>query len=269
MAFEINSSSQLIFLLAMDGMIAFSVQSGSNGNSIYVEAGGVRLLFDAGIPGSALMSRLGGHGKDARGMDALIISHDHSDHIRYAGVYQRKFGLPIYLTPGTLDAASPLGHLEDVRMFLTGSVLQFGPVSVRTIPTSHDAAEGVAFVVSYEGRRLGILTDLGHPFEGLGGLISTLDGVFIESNYDPRMLQAGPYPAFLKKRIQGPRGHISNAEAAELIRQHGARLKWACLAHLSEQNNRPEIALKTHRAACSGLPLYAASRHAASRIFRL
>ncbi len=254
----------------MDGMIAISLQSGSIGNSIYVEAGGVRLLFDAGIPGSAVMTRLNACGRDAKGIDALIISHDHSDHIRYAGVYQRKFGLPVYLTPGTLYAAvSPPGRMKDARTFLTGSVLQFGPVSVRTIPTSHDAAEGVAFVVSYEGKKLGILTDLGHPFEGLGGLISTLDGVFMESNYDPFMLRRGPYPEFLKKRIRGPRGHISNTEAAELIRDHGARLKWACLAHLSGHNNRPDIALKTHRAAYGGLPLYAASRHEASRIFRL
>ena len=254
----------------MDGMIAFSLQSGSNGNSIYVEAGGVRLLFDAGIPGVAAMTRLKAYGRDIKEVCALMISHDHSDHIRYAGVYQRKFGLPVYLTPKTLDAAvAPLGRLQDVRMFLTGSVLQFGPVSVRTIPTSHDGADGVAFVVSHEGRKLGILTDLGHPFEGLGGLISSLDGVFIESNYDPDMLRSGPYPAFLKKRIQGPKGHISNMEAAELIREHGARLKWACLSHLSEQNNRPDIALKTHRATYSGLPLYAASRYVASRIFRL
>ena len=254
----------------MDGMIAFSLQSGSNGNSIYVEAGGVRLLFDAGIPGVAAMTRLKAHGRDIREVNTLIISHDHSDHIKYAGVYHRKFGLPVYMTPKTLAAGvSPLGRMEDVRMFLTGSVLRFGPVSVRTVPTSHDGADGVAFVVSYEGRKLGILTDLGHPFEGLGALISSLDGVFIESNYDPRMLQSGPYPAFLKRRIQGPRGHISNMEAAELIRQYGARLKWVCLAHLSSQNNCPETALKTHRAEYSGLPLYAASRHEASRIFRL
>ncbi len=251
-------------------MIAFSLQSGSNGNSIYVEAGGVRLLFDAGIPGVTAMTRLDGYGRDIRQVDALIISHDHSDHIRYAGVYQRKYGLPLHLTPKTLAAAVPtLGRLEDVRAFITGSVLQFGPVSVRTVPTSHDGADGSAFVVSYEGRRLGILTDLGHPFEGLGGLISSLDGVFIESNFDPRMLQSGPYPAFLKKRILGPGGHISNLEAAELIKEYGGRLKWACLAHLSEHNNHPEIALKTHRAVYSGLPLYAASRQTTSRIFRL
>ena len=254
----------------MDGMIAFSLQSGSNGNCIYVEAGGVSLLFDAGISGQAAMSRLKACGKDIKGAEALIISHDHSDHIKYAGVYHRKFGLPVYLTPRTLDAAPcSLGRMEDVRTFLAGSVLRFGPVAVRTVPTSHDAADGVAFVVSYENRKLGILTDLGHPFEGLGALISSLDGVFIESNYDPEMLRSGPYPAFLKKRIQGPRGHISNIEAAELIREHGGRLKWACLAHLSVHNNRPDLALKTHRSAYSGLPLYTASRESTSGIFRL
>ncbi|MDA8387350.1 MAG: MBL fold metallo-hydrolase [Nitrospiraceae bacterium] len=257
----------------MNGIVTFSLQSGSSGNSIYVEAGGVKLLFDAGIAGIAAMARLRAKGRDITEVDALIISHDHADHIRYAGVYRRKYGLPVYLTPKTLEAGlcrfPLLGPLEDARTFLAGSVLQFGPVSVRTVPTSHDGADGSAFVISFEGRNLGILTDLGHPFPGLGGLISRLDGVFIESNYDHRMLQAGPYPAFLKKRIQGPRGHLSNAEAAELLREHGARLKWACLSHLSGRNNHPEIALRTHRAMDGGHRLYVASREAASNIFRL
>ncbi|HYA31692.1 MAG TPA: MBL fold metallo-hydrolase [Thermodesulfovibrionales bacterium] len=231
-------------------MMAISLQSGSNGNCLYVEANGKRLLFDAGICGIKAEQRLAAYGKEIRDVDALIISHDHADHICYAGVYQRKYGIPIYVSAATLEAAlsrRKLGELRDLRYFRNGDRITFGRVSVQTIPTRHDGADGAAFVISSGRERIGILTDLGHVFKGLGEVVSTLDGVFIESNYDPDMLAQGPYPAFLKKRIQGPGGHLSNIEAAELLGTYGVRLKWACLAHLSEQNNHPALALRTHR----------------------
>lgn len=252
-------------------MIAIALQSGSSGNSIYVEADGIRLLFDAGICGVRAESRLAAHGRDIRSIDALIISHDHSDHIRFAGVYQRKYGVPIYVTPATLKAGHArhsLGHLCDTRYFHAGETLQFGRTFVQTIPTMHDGADGSAFAVSSGGKRLGILTDLGHVFGELEQVVASLDAVFLESNYDPDMLAGGPYPAFLKRRIHGPGGHLSNVEAAELLGAQGRHLKWACLSHLSEQNNRPDIALKTHHEIAN--PTYAlhvAGRHSATAAF--
>jgi phosphoribosyl 1,2-cyclic phosphodiesterase len=252
-------------------MIAISLQSGSSGNSTYVEADGVRLLFDAGICGIRAETRLAGHGRDIRRIDALILSHDHSDHIRFAGVYQRKYGIPIYVTPATLEAGHVrhrLGKLSDIQYFHAGDTLRFGSVLVQTIPTMHDGADGSAFAVSSNGRRLGILTDLGHVFGELGKVVSSLDAVFLESNYDPEMLANGPYPAFLKRRIHGPGGHLSNGEAAELLGEHGGRLKWACLAHLSEQNNHPDIAVSTHRKiARPSYPLHVAGRYSATAPF--
>jgi phosphoribosyl 1,2-cyclic phosphodiesterase len=254
-------------------MVAISLQSGSNGNCIYVEAGGTRLLFDAGICGVRAEGRLAVHGRDIRHVHAVIISHDHSDHIRYAGVYQRKYGLPIYVTPFTLGAAlirQELGRLEDVRSFSAGAVLRFGNVSVRSIPTVHDSVDGAAFVVSCGKKKLGILTDLGHAFAGLQEVVASLDGVFIESNYDPEMLAAGPYPAFLKKRISGPAGHLSNIDAAELLGAYAKKLKWACLAHLSEQNNHPHKAIQTHQEiARPKYAVYTASRYEATEILRI
>ncbi|GMV96690.1 MAG: MBL fold metallo-hydrolase [Phycisphaerae bacterium] len=229
-------------------MVTFSLQSGSNGNSIYVEAGGVRLLFDAGISGRTAEGRLRVHGRDIRAVDALLISHDHVDHLRCAGVFQRKFGLPMYVTRPTLRAAPcDLGKLGDVRFFTAGDSLRFDGVTVHTLPTPHDAADGVAFVVEHERRRLGILTDLGHPFAGLRACLETLDAAYLESNYDPHLLETGPYPPHLQERIRGPGGHLSNLESAELVRRAARRLKWVALAHLSEQNNRPEVAFDTHR----------------------
>lgn len=255
-------------------MRVISLQSGSNGNCVYVEAGGVRLLFDAGISGSTAAERLAAHGRDIRSVDALIISHNHSDHISSAGVFQRKFGIPLYVTPRCLSAAQTrcsLGKLKEVNHFRSGSTIRIGGVSIQTIPTPHDGEDGVVFVVDDGERRLGVLTDLGHVFQDLGRTIASLDAVFLESNYDPEMLTNGSYPRFLKIRIKGPGGHISNHEAAELLAgAAGSRLKWACLGHLSEENNSPEVALRTHREVLgTGLPLHVASRYAVSEIFTL
>jgi phosphoribosyl 1,2-cyclic phosphodiesterase len=250
-------------------MLAISLQSGSNGNCIYVEAGGVRLLFDAGISGKRAQERLAERGRDVRSVDAVVISHDHADHTRSMGIYQRKFGLPVYVTAHTFEAARakyPLGRIDDARHFKAGTTLQFGDVSVETVPTPHDGADGVVFIVDDGRHRLGVLTDLGHVFGGLDELIRSLDAVFLESNYDPQMLADGPYPPFLKRRIRGPQGHISNVEAAELLHAAAStRMQWACLAHLSEQNNTPDLALGTHREILSdGLPVHLASRYEAT-----
>lgn len=253
--------------------VACSLQSGSSGNAIYVEAGGARLLFDAGIPGAVAERRLKAMGRDIRDVDALFISHDHADHVLYAGVYQRKFGIPLYVTPRTLDVAFSrhrVGRLSEVNYFFAGGTVGMGGLSVRTIPTAHDGEDGAAFVVESGGKRLGIMTDLGHAFDGLEGFVSTLDAVFLESNHDEEMLRLGPYPAFLKRRIAGPGGHLSNREAAGLLRAGGRRLRWACLSHLSENNNRPEVALRTHREILGpGVGLFIAPRHAPTGIFSL
>ncbi len=253
-------------------MIAISLQSGSNGNCIYVESCGVRLLFDAGISGVTAERRLAYHGRQIRAVDAVIISHDHSDHAKFAGVYNRKYGLPLYLTEKTLEAADKrcgLGLLEGIALFEAGKTLTFGSVSVRTISTPHDGEDGVIFIVESRSKRLGIMTDLGHVFAGLADEVTSLDAVFMESNYDAEMLTAGTYPAFLKRRIKGPRGHISNIESAELLAA-GRRLKWACLSHLSEQNNDPGLALRTHNDILGGkLTLFAASRYAATGLLHV
>lgn len=253
-------------------MIAISLQSGSNGNCIYVEGNGTGLLFDAGICGREARSRLRSHGRDIRRVDAVIVSHAHTDHVRSAGVFQRMFGLPLYITRTTFEgAARRIGPVESVHYFRAGQTMRFGGLSVETISTPHDAPDSVAFLVTTGRKRLGILTDLGHVFKGLGKAVASLDAVFIESNYDPEMLQNGPYPRFLKERIRGPGGHISNVESAELLRDcAGGRLKWACLAHLSENNNDPDTALHTHRKIRAGrFALRVAGRYAPTGILEI
>ena len=245
-------------------MKTFSLQSGSNGNSIYVEAGDVKLLFDAGISGLQAQTRLAEKGRDIRDCHAVIISHDHADHVRCAGIFQRKFGLPIYLTERTYQAArGMIGLVSDVRRFTAGERIEIGDAVVQTIRTPHDGVDPVCFVVAHNGKKLAVLTDLGHPFPALAEALQEVDAAYLESNYDREMLISGSYPEVLKQRIMGAGGHLSNDEAADLARRHlHGRCQWLALAHLSEENNRPEIALATHR-RCLGklLPLHHASRY--------
>lgn len=252
-------------------MITFSLQSGSNGNSIYVEAAGKKLLFDAGITGAMAQRRMAVHDRDIKEVDALFISHNHGDHIRYAGVYQRKFGLPIYMTKKTeAHTWDTLGRLDDVRYFVAGASVELDEVTIHTIPTPHDAADGVVFVVEADGKRLGILTDLGHPFPGLLDILQSVDAAYLESNYDPDLLESGSYPVELRARIIGSGGHISNDEAAALLKACRQRPRWIAVAHLSQDNNRPELALGAiHAAVGDGYPVHYASRHQTSPCFEV
>ncbi|MCK4342944.1 MAG: MBL fold metallo-hydrolase [Phycisphaerae bacterium] len=253
-------------------MLTCSLQSGSNGNAIYVEADGVRLLFDAGISGRQARLRLAAHGRDIREVDALLLSHAHSDHTRCAGIYQRLFQIPIYATVATERAMAPyVGKVHDLRHFGPGETLEFGPLTVHTLPTPHDADDSVAFIIEHDQKRLGVFTDLGHPFERLSTALRDLDAVYLESNYDPRLLATGSYPPELKARIRGDGGHLSNEEAAALLKGCGrGRLRWAALAHLSEENNHPEVALETHRRVLGqDYPLTVASRYHVSELLRV
>lgn len=253
-------------------MLTYSLQSGSNGNAIYVEAGDVRLLIDAGISGSCAERRLAIHGRDIRDVDAVIISHDHNDHIRNAGIFQRKFGLPLYMTPRTQSATwCKLGHLTDVRHFASGETISFGSVSVHTTRTPHDAADGVVLVIEHDGKRLGIFTDLGHVYDGLVELLGSVDAAYLETNYDCDMLECGDYPPHLKARIRGDGGHLSNDDAHQLLRACGSRRPgWIAVAHLSQSNNHPELAMDAVRSAIGGdYPVYHASRYETSGILHV
>jgi phosphoribosyl 1,2-cyclic phosphodiesterase len=254
-------------------MIAISLQSGSNGNCIFVEASGVKLLFDAGISGIQAERRLGRFGIDIRDVDGLFVSHDHVDHVRCAGIYGRKYGIPVHITGPTLEAASrrcDLGRIPEARVFAAGESVRVGGAIVETLPTPHDGADGVVFTVDDGTHRLGVMTDLGHVFDELAEAVGSLDAVFLESNHDLAMLETGPYPPFLKRRIRGAGGHISNDEAAQLVGSTGGRLRWACLAHLSEDNNTPEVAVATWLEILGpDLPIHVAGRYEPTPLLEL
>ncbi len=257
-------------------MKVISLQSGSNGNCFYVEAGEISLLFDAGISGRKAKERLAEHGCKIESADALFISHDHSDHVRSMGVFQRMFSVPVYITRRTLEQcyrSAKVGPMDRVFFFDGGDSVEFPGVTVHTVPTPHDSADGCAFVIEEHstGNRIGILTDLGHVFDGLRDVLLSLDAVIIESNYDEAMLRHGPYPERLKRRIRGEGGHLSNDDSAQLLAGlKSDRLKWACLCHLSEENNAPEIARKTHQELLGDeIEIHVASRFGSSGVFEV
>lgn len=252
-------------------MITFSLQSGSNGNCIYVEAGGVRLLFDGGIPARRVRDRLLDYGKKIHEVHALIVSHDHHDHVSAVGAIHRLFHIPVYATRATTAACrAKLGALRKLEHFESGQPVRFDGVTVHTIPTPHDAADGVAFVVEHGSRRLGIFTDLGNPFRELREALATVDAAYLESNYDPQLLETGPYPEDLKRRIRGEHGHLSNEEASALLRGLCRRPRWVALAHLSDENNRPDLALHAARAAVGvDFPVLVARRDRASPLLHV
>lgn len=234
-------------------MEVITLQSGSSGNCVFVRSGDTCVLFDAGISGSKAESRLFSYGYDIRNCDAVVLSHEHCDHISGVGVFHRKFGLPVHANLRTWNAtrAKPsTGSIGSPNYFDSGKPFQIGSLRIEPMRTPHDAIDGVCFVIEDvdSGQRFGLLTDLGHVFSALQKIIGTLDAVLIESNYDDEMLRHGPYPQHLKNRISGKRGHISNKDAAELLDLCDAnQLQWVCLGHLSAQNNSPEVALATHR----------------------
>lgn len=256
-------------------MEVISLQSGSAGNCIFVRSGNTQLLFDAGISGAKAESRLAEFGYNIRDCDGVVVSHEHCDHISGIGVFHRKFGLPVYASLRTWNAtrAKPsTGNIGKPNHFVPGKPFEIGSLRIETIRTPHDAIEGVCFAIEdiETGQRFGLLTDLGHVFTELHRVLDGLDAVLIESNYDESMLRHGRYPQRLKDRISGKRGHISNDDAADLLARCSAgQLQWACLGHLSAENNSPEAALATHRQNAKRFPVFCADRNGALKLPRI
>jgi phosphoribosyl 1,2-cyclic phosphodiesterase len=232
-----------------------------------------KLLIDCGLTGKKAFERMAVHDRDARELTAVLVSHDHRDHVRGVGVLARRCRIPIFATGGTWEVLprKGVGLIPDRRSFVAGDTLLFGETRVETIPTPHDGEDGVAFVVEAEGRRLGVFTDLGHPFPGLAEALASTDLSYVESNYDPAMLESGPYPIHLQERIRGDAGHISNEEAARLGREAASgRLTRVVLCHLSQENNTPERALRTaHAEDGAGLRFEIAGRYGTSDLFEV
>lgn len=220
-----------------------SLGSGSRGNALLVEAGNTRVLIDAGFGPREILRRLQRLGMESSDIDAVLVTHEHSDHIGGAIACARRFGWALALTHGTLAASGEDG--VDVRTTVIDSHASFaiGDLCVQPFPVPHDAREPVQFVLTDGASRLGVLTDAGHVTAHMVAMLDGCDALVIECNHDVAMLERGAYPPALKRRIGGPWGHLGNEAAAALLAQlDRSSLRHVIAAHLSEQNNSPTLA---------------------------
>ena len=185
------------------------------------------------------------------GMDAVFATHEHSDHIRGIGPLLRKHKIPLYATEGTWRRANhTIGKISDFNTIREDEPVHFDELSVEPYSTPHDADESVAFVIRYQGKSLGIATDLGRVTPEVKNKLKNLDALLVEANHDISMLEAGPYPWMTKKRIKSGVGHLSNESCGELLASvTHSNLKRVVLMHMSETNNHPELAKITARQA--------------------
>jgi len=230
-----------------------SLGSGSRGNSVLVEAGETRVLVDAGFSGTGLAHRLERLDRDPRGIDAVVVTHEHRDHTSGVGIAARRWGWPIFLTAGTAEACEGLlrGE-EELVLFAPESRFRIGPLEFRAFATCHDAAEPVAVTVTESGSGLvaGIATDLGRATAPVRAALAGCHVLVLEANHDEVRLRESPYPWSVKQRIGGSRGHLSNRLAGELARELAhPELGALLLAHLSHECNTPDLARREVRAA--------------------
>lgn len=228
-----------------------SIASGSSGNCIYVGSDATHLLIDVGISGRRIEEGVATLGLKLTEIDGIFITHEHTDHISGLGVLARKYGIPIYGTRGTIEAVkqtAALGKIEDslFHCIRADEKCTVKDVSLYPMRTSHDAAEPVAYRVSHEKKKIGIITDLGCYNDYTVACMQDLDILYLEANHDVNMLQAGPYPYPLKQRILGDRGHLSNEASGKLLtRLLNDHVQAVMLGHLSKENNLPELAYET------------------------
>ncbi len=227
--------------------------SGSKGNAIYVEDGETAILVDAGLSGLEIRRRMEAAGLDINRLQAIVVSHEHSDHVRGVGVLARRHDLPVYISPGSAKgAAATLGRIDKLIPFEMGRTFHINGLTIHPFSTSHDAHDPAGFTIAAHDRKIGIATDLGVATGMVKQHLKSCSLLVLEANHDPRMLIEGPYPWPLKQRIQSRNGHLSNQDSRDLLGEiKHSGLCHVILAHLSETNNTPEKALSAVEQALS------------------
>ena len=192
--------------------------SGSSGNSVLIQSPETKVLIDVGLSGHEMASRLKSIGVSPDSIKYIILNHEHSDHIKGAGIYARKFRVPVYLNSGTYKKSRyKMGRIDDLSFFESDKAFDIEDMTFEPFLISHDASSPVGFCIYYQGKKIGLATDLGVVTKLVEEKLKKSDMLIIESNHDEEMLITGPYPWFLKQRIRSNVGHLSNTESNELL----------------------------------------------------
>lgn len=230
-----------------------SIASGSSGNCIYAGSQNSHILIDAGISGKRIEAGLNSLGLKTAEMQALLVTHEHSDHIAGLGVIARRYGIPIYATTKTIEAiqqSSSVGKVDENLFHPIEADVSFtiGDITIEPVSISHDAADPVAYLMKQPDKKMAVITDLGKYDDYLVDKLQDLDVLLLEANHDIHMLEVGSYPYPLKQRILGERGHLSNESSGQLLGQllHD-KFRTVILGHLSKENNLAELAYETVR----------------------
>lgn len=235
-----------------------TIASGSSGNCTFVEGGGTSILIDAGVSKKKIQEGLNTIDHDLKDISAIFVTHEHIDHVRALGVISRSLNIPIYATKDTCDAIASMKEMgafdiELLNPIDTDKTISIGDITLNAHTIWHDAADPVCYTVCSEGKKISIATDLGDFDDYIVNSLIDADLLHIEANHDIRMLQVGPYPYHLKKRILSERGHLSNERGGQLVRALlNDHIKHISLGHLSKENNYPELAYETVKLELSG-----------------
>jgi phosphoribosyl 1,2-cyclic phosphodiesterase len=249
--------------------------SGSKGNAIYISNERASILVDAGLSGKEIERRMLARDLDPKSLTGIVVSHEHSDHVKGVGIISRRFKLPVYISPKTAQAASvQIGKPFQTKYFECGRSFEIQGLEIRPFSTSHDAADSAGFTIRYKGQKIGLATDLGVATGMVKEHLKECNLLILEANHDPDMLINGPYPWHLKQRIKSRNGHLSNEDSCNLLGKVLHKdLAWVVLAHLSEQNNHPEKALRTVSQALENtglkLKLHVAGQYESSRVIQI
>lgn len=226
-----------------------SLYSGSSGNSLLVQSNNTKILIDSGESAKKIENALSSVDVSAEKLDAILVTHEHVDHVKSLGTLAKKYNIPVYATTGTwsgMKAQTEKINPNLVNTFNISSEFSIGDISIDSFSIPHDASNPCGFNIKHNGQQISIATDLGHITKEILEKLEPSSFLLLESNYDPEILKFSRYPYYLKKRISGEYGHLSNNEAGQLVSYLSKKnLKSVMLGHLSKENNFPELAYKT------------------------
>ncbi len=246
-----------------------AIASGSNGNCYYIGNEKDAVLIDAGISAKQIILRMKERNLDPAKLKACFVTHEHGDHMRGVRGVSKKLQIPIYLTAKTHNGAYKNMRPDNPKIFSPNDKIEVGNFTIYPVLKNHDAAEPCSFRIQYKNKNVGVFTDIGEACDNVKSHLQKCDTLFLESNYDEKMLRDGGYPYFLKQRVASDVGHLSNDQAFDLLENHGSKnLKCVFLSHLSRDNNTPEKALETMQSLTSKFEVKLTSRFEVGEVYQ-